>query len=254
MQLTDSLGRRINYLRLSVTDRCNLRCRYCMPGAGVDFLPHEAILSYEELLSIARIAVSLGVEKIRVTGGEPLVRRGIVPFLARLAQLPGLRHLALTTNGLLLAEMAEGLREAGVQRLNISLDSLSPDTFAAVTRGGELDRVLEGLAAAEQAGFLSLKINMVVMRGVNDGEILDFAALTLEKPYSVRFIEYMPTAGETGCLFSDQGLELRAFLKSGDLAGLEDALRRVVSVKQDRHSLSGEEAGHAPFDMSKVGG
>jgi cyclic pyranopterin phosphate synthase len=297
-----------------------------MPEEGVPFLPHGEILSYEELLAIARSAVALGIEKIRVTGGEPLVRKGIVPFLASLARIPGLQYLALTTNGLLLGEMAESLRDAGVQRLNVSLDSLRPDTFAAITRGGDVNRVLAGLAAAEQAGFASLKINMVVMRGVNDGEVLDFAALTLEKPFAVRFIEYMPTAGEQGwqgravpgqevleriarrfpllpvdkgkyagpardfriegaagtlgfitpvfghfcgdcnrirvtstgkakgCLFSDGELDLKPFLRGGNRAGLEEALRRVVSAKEGRHRLSGEESGHAPFDMSKVGG
>ncbi|MCM2357605.1 MAG: GTP 3',8-cyclase MoaA [Geobacteraceae bacterium] len=191
MELTDPYGRTINYLRLSVTDRCNMRCLYCMPADGIPLLSHGDILSYEELLLIATTAVAAGIEKIRVTGGEPLVRRGIVPFLARLAAIPGLRQLVLTTNGLFLEEMAESLREAGVQRLNISLDSLKPETFAAVTRGGDLHRVLAGIAAAERAGF-PVKINMVVMRGVNDRELLDFAALTLDRPLTVRFIEYMP--------------------------------------------------------------
>src|ERR1039457_59467 len=196
MELSDAYGRRINYLRLSVTDRCNLRCRYCMPEEGVPILGHGEILTYEELTTIARVAVRLGIEKIRITGGEPLVRKGIIPFLAGLSGIPSLRHLALTTNGLLLDEMAEGRWSAGVQRLNISLDSLRHDTFAAITRGGDLNRVLAGLAAAERAGFRSLQVNMVVMRGINDLEILDFAALTLDRPYAVRFIEFMPTAGE----------------------------------------------------------
>lgn len=191
MELTDTFGRTINYLRLSVTDRCNMRCVYCMPADGISLLTHNDILSYEELLLIAKTAVASGIEKIRVTGGEPLVRKGIVPFLARLAAIPGLRHLVLTTNGLYLDEMAESLRQAGVQRLNISLDSLQPATFAGITRGANLQRVMAGIAAAEQAGF-PLKINVVVMRGVNDGEILDFAAMTLDRPLTVRFIEYMP--------------------------------------------------------------
>ncbi len=191
MELTDPFGRTINYLRLSVTDRCNMRCVYCMPAAGLPLLTHAHILSYEEMLLIARTAVAAGIEKIRVTGGEPLVRKGIVSFLERLAEIPGLRQLVLTTNGLLLAEMAESLQQAGVQRLNISLDSLQPETFSRITRGGDLGRVIAGIAAAERTG-LPLKINMVVMRGVNDGEILDFAAMTLDRPLTVRFIEYMP--------------------------------------------------------------
>src|SRR5690348_14506895 len=134
--MQDSFGRHINYLRLSVTDRCNLRCSYCMPAHGVAKLPHSQVLSYEDLLRISTVAA--GIEKIRVTGGEPLVRRGIIPFLKRLGGLPGLKELVLTTNGVLLKEMAPGLREAGVQRLNISLDSLKPETFARITRGGDL--------------------------------------------------------------------------------------------------------------------
>ena len=191
MQLIDTFGRKINYLRLSVTDRCNMRCCYCMPESGIKKLGHEEILSYEQLFLVAQCAVSLGIEKIRVTGGEPLVRNGIIDFLARLAQIPGLKQLVLTTNGLQLEDLAGSLQRAGVQRLNISLDSLRPKVFAKITRRAELDRVLAGIAAAERQG-LPVKINMVVMRGVNDGELIDFAALTREKNCSVRFIEYMP--------------------------------------------------------------
>jgi cyclic pyranopterin phosphate synthase len=192
MALIDSFGRKINYLRLSVTDRCNLRCIYCMPAEGVHKLRHQDILSYEELMLLAETAVGLGIEKIRITGGEPLVRKGILGFLTKLSQIPHLRQLVLTTNGMLLPEMAEGLRKAGVQRLNISLDSLRPDTFVRITRCGDLERVLAGVRAAEEAGF-PVKLNMVVMAGINDDEVVDFAGLTLDKPYTVRFIEYMPT-------------------------------------------------------------
>lgn len=195
MTLMDSYGRKINYLRLSVTDRCNFRCLYCMPEEGVPKVRHREILNYEEMLLLARSVVPLGIEKIRVTGGEPLVRNGILDFLKKLADIPGLRQLVLTTNGYLLEEMAVQLREAGVQRLNISLDSLTPDNFCAITRGGDLNKVLRGIQSAEAAGF-PIKINVVAMRGINDHEFLDFAALTLEKRYSVRFIEYMPTFGE----------------------------------------------------------
>ena len=196
MELIDTFGRRINYLRLSVTDRCNMRCSYCMPEEGVEKLSHHQVLSYEDLLRVSAEAVAAGIEKIRVTGGEPLVRKGIVPFLGRVAALEGLKELVLTTNGLLLKELAQGLRDAGVQRLNVSLDSLRNETFARITRGGDLARVLDGIDAAERAGFPPHKINMVVMRGVNDGEILDFVRLSIERPYAVRFIEYMPTSGE----------------------------------------------------------
>jgi len=198
MHLTDTFNRRINYLRLSVTDRCNMRCFYCMPAEGVENIGHEAILSYEELQLIAESAVGLGIEKIRITGGEPTVRAGIVEFLAKLAAIPGLRHLALTTNGQLLEQMASELYRAGVQRLNVSLDSLNPETFREITRGGDLDKVMAGLDAAVAAGFPPPKINVVIMRGINDAEILHFAELTRSRGNSVRFIEYMPAVKEDG--------------------------------------------------------
>ncbi len=193
--LTDPFGRTINYLRLSVTDRCNMRCVYCMPAHGIPLVGHDDVLTYEELLRVARAAVAAGIEKIRVTGGEPLVRRGIVPFLAELAAIPGLHQLVLTTNGLHLEEMAEELRRAGVQRLNVSLDSLRPETFTTITRGASLARVLAGIETALRADF-PVKLNMVFMRGVNDGELLDLAAMTLDRPLTVRFIEYMPAIRE----------------------------------------------------------
>jgi cyclic pyranopterin phosphate synthase len=198
MKLMDSHGRRIRYLRLSVTDRCNMRCRYCMPAEGVPKRRHDDILSYEELFRVASEAVAMGIEKIRVTGGEPLVRKGIIPFLERLSQLNGLRELVLTTNGMLLEETAADLRRAGVNRLNISLDSLVPQRFSDITRGGDLKKVLSGIEAAMAAGFPAPKLNMVVMRGVNDDEVLDFAALTLSRPFTVRFIEYMPNLRQEG--------------------------------------------------------
>ncbi len=193
--MRDRLGRTINYLRLSITDRCNLRCCYCMPPEGVPACEHAEVLRYEELLRIAEAAVELGVEKVRVTGGEPLVRRGVVDFLGRLGQIPGLSEMTLTTNGLLLGAMAKDLKAAGVDRLNVSLDSLNADTYQEITRGGRLSQVMAGLDAAEKAG-LRMKLNMVVMRGINDHEIEDFAALSLQRPWSVRFIEYMPTIRE----------------------------------------------------------
>lgn len=197
MSLIDTFGRKINYLRLSVTDRCNLRCSYCMPAEGVIKRQHGEILSFEELHRITTVATGLGIEKIRITGGEPLVRKGIVDFLARLSALPGLEELVLTTNGILLPSMADDLRAAGVRRLNISLDSLRDDTFARITRQGRLSDVLAGIEAAERTG-LPVKINTVVMRGVNDTEILDFIGMTMERSVSVRFIEYMPVIKESG--------------------------------------------------------
>jgi GTP 3',8-cyclase len=195
MPLLDSQGRTINYLRLSVTDRCNLRCTYCMPAAGIGKVAHSDILSYEELYRIAQVAVSIGIDKIRITGGEPLVRKGIIRFLQQLAEIPGLVQLVLTTNGVLLEQMAADLRTAGVQRLNISLDSLNPETFSQISRCGDLSRVLAGIEAAKSCGF-PIKLNMVVMRGINDHEILDFARLATTSATTVRFIEYMPAIRE----------------------------------------------------------
>jgi cyclic pyranopterin phosphate synthase len=168
-----------------------------MPPEGICKAGHDDILSFEDLYRIAVQAVALGLNKIRVTGGEPLVRKGVVFFLQRVSAIPGLVELVLTTNAILLRRTAFDLRRAGVQRLNISLDSLKPDVFAQITRGGDLQQVLDGLAAAEEIGFPAPKLNVVVMRGVNDGEVLDFAELTLRQAYAVRFIEYMPTMKAT---------------------------------------------------------
>lgn len=195
MQLIDAHQRKINYLRLSITDRCNLRCQYCMPAEGVSVCKHEEVLRYETLLRLAQVAASLGVEKIRVTGGEPLVRKGVIDFLGQLNTIPGVREVAITTNGILLQSMAEQLKDAGVKRINMSLDSLKQETYRSITRGGDLQQALAGLEQAEQTG-LQVKLNMVVMRGINDHEIEDFAALSLKRPWSVRFIEYMPVVRE----------------------------------------------------------
>ena len=197
MSIVDSQGRSINYLRLSVTDRCNLRCSYCMPAQGVAYVGQEAILSYEELFRIARSAVAIGIEKIRITGGEPLVRKGITGFLRRLSAIAGLNQLVLTTNGVLLGEMSADLRAAGVQRLNVSLDSLDAATFVRITRCGDLNRVQASIEKARSCG-LPVKLNMVVMRGVNDHEIADFARLAVDSASTVRFIEYMPTIRKPG--------------------------------------------------------
>ena len=182
-----------------------------MPKEGILKKGHDAILSYEELYLIAEISVAMGIEKIRITGGEPLVRAGIVAFLGKLAEITGLRHLALSTNGLLLADMAASLYSAGVQRLNVSLDSLDTTTFAEITRGGDLNRVLAGLDAAERVGFPPPKINVVIMKGINDAEILAFAEMTRKRGNSVRFIEYMPVLKEDGwqryCISGEEILE-----------------------------------------------
>lgn len=190
--MNDGTGRSITYLRLSVTDLCDLRCRYCMAEEGVEKHPHEALCSFEELQTFAAAAARLGVNKIRITGGEPLVRRDIPELCAMLRAVPGVAELCLTTNGIRLAQLARPLRKAGVDRLNISLDSLRPERYRAITRVDGLDAVLSGIRAAEDAGFENLKINCVLLGGINDDEIEDFVRLTLDKPWQVRFIELMP--------------------------------------------------------------
>jgi len=188
----DLKGRKIDYLRLSVTDLCNYRCLYCMGEDGVCKRSHREILSIEELAEIGRAAVSCGVRKVRLTGGEPLVRRGILDLCRMLRRLEGLEELTMTTNGAALPQMARELKEVGVDRLNISLDTLNEDTFRAITRRGELRQVLDGLAAAEAAGFTGTKINTVLLGGINDSEIRALAGLTRNRAISLRFIELMP--------------------------------------------------------------
>lgn len=190
--LVDTYNRRIDYLRISVTDRCNLRCTYCMPPEGIDLAEPKNILRYEEFLRIARIAALNGVTKIRVTGGEPLVRKGILDFIKGLSQINGIEDISLTTNGVLLKEYAFQLKDAGLKRVNVSLDSLKRERFHKITRGDNLKDVLDGLCASQEAGLTPVKVNTVVIKGFNDDELLDFARISREKPYHMRFIEYMP--------------------------------------------------------------
>jgi GTP 3',8-cyclase len=192
----DSVGRSIDYLRISVTDRCNLRCVYCMPPEGVSRMSHDEILSYEEIRTVARAAVELGFKRIRLTGGEPLVRADLPELIKMLSQIDGIQELALTTNGTLLKNYARELKQAGLSRVNVSLDTLKADKFRYITRLGRLKDVLEGIEAAKEAGLHPVKINTVVMRGMNDDEILDFARMTYEEGWHVRFIELMPFKGE----------------------------------------------------------
>jgi len=192
MRLLDSHDRLITYLRVSVTDRCNLRCVYCMPAEGIPLRRHEDILHYEEIERAVRVAVGMGIRFVRLTGGEPLARKGLADLVAMLRGVPGLQELSMTTNGTLLAGHARTLAEAGLDRVNISLDSLRPERFARITRLGELEDVLIGIQAAEEAGLVPLKLNTVVMRGVNDDEVIELARLTLQHPWHVRFIEPMP--------------------------------------------------------------
>lgn len=191
-QLVDSFGRPHTYLRISVTDRCNLRCTYCMPPQGIDWKPREEILTFEEILRLARVLDGHGIRKIRLTGGEPLVRTELEQLAQGLSVLPHLEHLTLTTNGILLKQKAEVLKRAGVTGITVSLDTLRRERFEAITKRDYLPAVQEGIEAVFAAGFPELKINVVVMAGVNDDELLDFMTLTHDRPIHVRFIEYMP--------------------------------------------------------------
>ena len=198
--LIDGYYRRIDYLRISITDHCNLNCLYCAPFGGRRKLTHPEILSHEEIVRIVNGAVLAGISKVRITRGEPLMRRGVVELCRMLSAFEGLESLTLTTNGVRLQELAPQLHDAGVQRLNVSLDTLRPERFKEITGRNLLSRVLSGIERAEEVGLHPVKINTVVMRGINDDEIENFARLTLEKPYHVRFIELMPT---NGCGFGD---------------------------------------------------
>ncbi len=183
----------VRVLRLSITDRCNFRCVYCMPADGVRWLPREDILGFEEICDIVRAAIEIhGIRRFKLTGGEPTVRHGLVDLVAMLRRIPGIEDLSLTTNGLRLSELANPLREAGLDRVTISLDSLQPEKFRRITRTGDLHQVLRGLERCQDVGFKSLKINCVTMRGTNEDELVDFARMTLKRRLTVRFIEYMP--------------------------------------------------------------
>lgn len=192
MELRDNYERVIDYMRISITDRCNLRCVYCMPQKGVRLFEHKEILAYEEIVRIVGIAACLGVKKIRITGGEPLVRKNILHLISSLNDINGIEDISLTTNGILLEKYARGLAESGLNRINISLDSLRPDRYKEMTRGGDIRSVMNGIDAAEEAGLLPVKINVVPIRNLNNDEIPDFARMTLTTPRHVRFIEFMP--------------------------------------------------------------
>ncbi|WP_038266125.1 GTP 3',8-cyclase MoaA [Peptoclostridium litorale] len=196
--LTDGCGRKINYLRISVTDLCNLRCKYCMPKEGVSKLSHEKIMSIEEMAQISRILAGIGIDKIRITGGEPLVKKGITRLISEIAQNANVKDIAMTTNGILLRKYAKKLREAGLKRVNISLDTLDARKYSQITRGGDLLQVLDGIEQAKRAGLSPIKINTVLIGGFNDDEIEDFVRMTMEEEIDVRFIELMPIGQAAG--------------------------------------------------------
>ncbi|MFC1855871.1 GTP 3',8-cyclase MoaA [Thermodesulfobacteriota bacterium] len=217
--LKDGFLRNINYLRVSITDRCNLRCFYCMPEGGISQIECDNILRYEEILRIIRISVKNGINKIRITGGEPLIRKGVVDFIKDISNIDGVEDLGLTTNGIMLESLAEELFNAGLKRINISIDSLDPKTYKKITRNDTLDKVLAGLKKAHEVGFAPIKINVVSIRGVNDSEVIEFAKLTEDYPFFVRFIEYMPIG-------NDNSWEKKLFISS------EELIKRINEYKE----------------------
>ncbi len=249
----DSYHRNIHYLRISVTDRCNLRCIYCMPERGVNLLKHEDILSFEEIASFTKIAAANGIDKVRITGGEPLIRKNIVYLVDLLANIAGIIDLSLTTNGVLLAEFAKPLKDAGLRRVNISLDTVDPDKYKEITRGGDLNRVMQGIDAAEKAGLLPIKINCVVKDSSGEPDAILVKAFCVSRKFNVRFIhqmnletgEYAVVEGGTGgncklcnklrlssdgnlrpCLFNDLSFSVRTL-------GAEKALQMAIEAKPE---------------------
>jgi cyclic pyranopterin phosphate synthase len=191
-KLIDKYNRHLNYLRISITDRCNLQCCYCEPKDLMPKLSHADILRYEEILRVVRIATRLGISKVRVTGGEPLVRKGVYEFLKQLTAIEGLKDVSLTTNGVLLSENLEKIQAAGISRINISLDTLDPTKYRQITGYDEFNRVWQGIQKAHQMGFYPIKLNVVALRGINEDELVDMARLSFQYPFHVRFIEHMP--------------------------------------------------------------
>ncbi len=215
----DHYNRPINYLRISVTDRCNLRCVYCMPAEGVRWRSHEEVLRFEEIETVVRSAVELGICKVRLTGGEPLVRLGAVDLVRMLRRVQGIDDLSMTTNGILLSRFVPSLAEAGLDRVNISLDTLRSERFARITRGGNIEDVLAGIDAARRAGLEPVKINAVIIRGMNEDEVVSFARMTVEEGWNVRFIEWMPVGAEAVLEYS-----------WGDTVVTAEQMRRAISA------------------------
>jgi GTP 3',8-cyclase len=241
----DRFGRNINYLRISLTDHCNLRCVYCMPE-DMTFRPNADLMQDDELLLMVRLFAKLGFNKFRLTGGEPTVRAHLVELVREIAATPGVRSLSMTTNGILLKKLAEPLKQAGLQRVNISLDTLDPAKFKRLTRWGSIDQVWEGIQAAEQAGLAPVKLNAVVVRGYNESDVVDLAGLTLQHPWQVRFIEMMPFAGATDF---QQGQVIRA---QEMIQRIEEKIGPLTPVNDGK--LDGEaRLFHLPGALGNVG-
>ena len=227
--MKDSHGRVIDYLRISLTDRCNFRCIYCMPAEGVCAMSHDEILRIEEIEQIARVATRIGIKSVRLTGGEPLVRRGVVDLVESLSGMPEIKNVSLTTNGVLLPEMADDLKRAGLSRVNISLDTLDPAQFEFITRVGRLESTMKGIDAALETGFDPVKINAVTVRSLNQ-DFLAFARLSVDRPLHVRFIEYMPVGDAAG--FDGSGWGKEDVVPSDELLGIINERARAAGMPE----------------------
>ncbi len=251
-RLIDSFGRVHNNLRISVTDRCNIRCFYCMPADNVEFMPKENLLSFEEIERVVRIGTTLGIDRVRLTGGEPLVRRDLHVLVRKLAAIPGIIDIGLTTNGILLEEQAQELRDAGLKRLNISLDALDPEIFRKVTRREGYERVLAGIQAARDVGFSPIKLNAVSVRGLTEDQIIPFGKLARETDTVVRFIEFMPLDADSQwqrdkVLFAHE-IMARLEAEFGALRAIDSPVSTIVHPGATTTSLlaQADVATHAP--------
>lgn len=219
-ELLDKYQRRVEYLRLSITDRCNLRCSYCMPAEGVSDICHDEIMRYEEFIRIVKVLIPLGIKKIRITGGEPTVRKGVVDFTAALHNLTGIEEIAMTTNGIVLKKLALPLKKAGLKRVNISLDTLKPNRYRMITRVGDFAQCWAGIQSALEVGLNPVKLNVVLQNGVNTDEILDFARLTFTHPLHIRFIEFMTRDAETDTNFFSNDETFEILKELGELKSI----------------------------------
>lgn len=229
-KLVDSFGRKHSYLRISVTDRCNLRCTYCMPAGGIFWKEHSAILNYEEIRRLAKLFVELGVTKIRLTGGEPTIRKNIEDLIGKLSELAGIETLAMTTNGLFLKDKALTYKECGLNALNISLDTLKKERFIRITKRDNFESVINGILSSISAGFSQIKLNVVVMKGINDDEVLDFIDFIKDKPINIRFIELMP--------FKENNWDFSQFVPYSQIKETIEQKYKLISIKREASNVA----------------
>ncbi|MCX8084747.1 MAG: GTP 3',8-cyclase MoaA [Calditerrivibrio sp.] len=243
-ELADKYGRKYKYIRVSITDRCNFRCKYCVPHDGFKFADHSNILRYEDILFVLKLLTNMGVKKVRITGGEPLVRKGLVDFVKMLRENTSVDDLTLTTNGALLSRFAHGLKKAGLDRINVSIDSLRPERYQQITGGFDLVEIINGIKTAQDAGFLNIKINTVLIKGFNDDEIIDFCDFASEHNVTVRFIEFMPIGN-----FSE-------WSKDSIIKGKEviDEIAKYFELKKiEKHKYEGPALNYRLSNGAKIG-